>query len=101
MGIRMSEKQEGSPRAPISESYQKDGRKRRARASGGCYGDLVRFQRFQRWPRSLYIPFYRFPRERRVEEGEREREIRSTPAITPASDLIISRSAAEGSSSTI
>lgn len=52
-------------------SKRMEGRDARTR---GCYGDLVRFQRSQRWPRSLYIPFYRFPREENRRGRERKRD---------------------------
>lgn len=78
-----------SKKQKTSSDIGQDGRRRKGTAKiservdgRGCCGDLERLQQRQR---VLYIlfPFYRFPR--------REKEIRSTPAITPASDLIISR----------
>jgi len=94
MGIKKQfKKQEASPRwAPFNvrgwRKLWKGGRKRRAQEDA-----TERFGTVPADPATAAFAIYSvlsFPSRRRAEEGEREREIRSTLAITPASDLIIS-----------
>ena len=93
MGIKKQfKKQEASPRwAPFNvrgwRKLWKGGRKRRAQedATEIWYGSSGSSD-----GRVRYIFHFIVSLARRAEEGEREREIRSTLAITPASDLIIS-----------